>query len=137
MEKNEIILEEGEATDGDDDRPRLSGERLFCNKYRHCHVQWDDVWDSACNDRCPVCDAEIEPYDSEELIPDDDDEEDKTDDTQGGATEEGTEECDVRGGGGRVQAAAAPAGEADEGYMPEDNDVPEGVGQAAIGGVDG
>lgn len=48
---------------------------MFLNLYRHtdCPVQpgieWDDVWSCACNDKCPACDAEIEPFDSEELIP--------------------------------------------------------------------
>lgn len=26
-----------------------------------------DMWDSMCNDRCPECNAEIEPYDSTEI----------------------------------------------------------------------
>ncbi len=29
--------------------------------YEHCGVTWEDVWDCACNDRCPVCNREIEP----------------------------------------------------------------------------
>ena len=43
----------------------------FRNFYRHeeCGTEWDDVWDSMCNDECPDCGAEIEPYDSEELEP--------------------------------------------------------------------
>jgi hypothetical protein len=28
---------------------------------------WDDEWDCMCNDRCPECDAEIEPYISDDL----------------------------------------------------------------------
>ena len=28
---------------------------------------WEDTWSCMCNDRCPVCNAEIEPYISEEL----------------------------------------------------------------------
>lgn len=45
----------------------------YLNHYRHedCPVQpgveWDDEWDCMCNDHCPACDAEIEPYESEEL----------------------------------------------------------------------
>lgn len=39
----------------------------FLNQYRHCDVEWDDVWPCSCNDRCPVCNKEIEPYRSEEL----------------------------------------------------------------------
>jgi hypothetical protein len=30
-------------------------------------IIWHDSWDSTCNDRCPVCDTEIEPFDSEDL----------------------------------------------------------------------
>ena len=37
-------------------------KRMFRNFYRHCGVEWDDVWDCTCNDRCPVCNCEIEPY---------------------------------------------------------------------------
>lgn len=39
---------------------------LFLNKYHcgPCEVRWDDRWDCACNDRCPKCDAETEPYTS-------------------------------------------------------------------------
>jgi hypothetical protein len=41
----------------------------FRNSYRHddCDVGWTDEWSCACNDRCPVCDAEIEPYDFVDL----------------------------------------------------------------------
>lgn len=34
------------------------------NKYRHCESEWSDTWTSMCNDRCPECDSEIEPYES-------------------------------------------------------------------------
>jgi hypothetical protein len=34
----------------------------WTNHYFHCGRQWDDVWDCQCNDRCPKCHAEIEPY---------------------------------------------------------------------------
>jgi len=41
---------------------------LYLNHYRcpYDKTEWDDVWDCTCNDRCPVCDAEIEPYESED-----------------------------------------------------------------------
>jgi len=39
----------------------------FRNFYAHCGQEWHDTWDSQCNDKCPVCNAEIEPHDSEEL----------------------------------------------------------------------
>ena len=32
-----------------------------------CSVGWTDEWSCACNDRCPECDAEIEPFESEDL----------------------------------------------------------------------
>ncbi len=53
------------------------GEReimRFLNYYRcpHDGTQWHDTWTCQCNDRCPTCDAEIEPYDSEDLDPDSD-----------------------------------------------------------------
>jgi hypothetical protein len=41
----------------------------FLKYYRHdeCDVDWTDEWSCGCNDRCPVCDAEIEPYDWDDL----------------------------------------------------------------------
>lgn len=44
----------------------------FLNHYRHddCPVdpgvEWEDRWSCACNDRCPACNAEIEPYQSDD-----------------------------------------------------------------------
>ncbi len=32
-----------------------------------CEVGWTDEWSCACNDRCPECDAEIEPFEAEDL----------------------------------------------------------------------
>lgn len=37
----------------------------YLNQYRHCGIEWEDTWSCACNDRCPVCNKEIEPYKSE------------------------------------------------------------------------
>lgn len=36
----------------------------FIKSYQceECGVEWTDEWSCACNDRCPECDAEIEPY---------------------------------------------------------------------------
>lgn len=31
-----------------------------------CGEEWQDHWDCACNDKCPKCNKEIEPYESEE-----------------------------------------------------------------------
>jgi hypothetical protein len=40
----------------------------YRNHYRCvCGHEWTDEWDCMCNDRCPKCDTEIEPYHSEEL----------------------------------------------------------------------
>ena len=41
----------------------------FRNSYWHdeCGLRWTDEWSCACNDRCPECNAEIEPYASEDL----------------------------------------------------------------------
>jgi hypothetical protein len=45
-------------------------------KYRHddCEVQpgieWDDIWDCACNGQCPACGMkDIEPVDWDEIPP--------------------------------------------------------------------
>jgi hypothetical protein len=39
------------------------------NQYAHqaCGVAWESEWDCACNDECPTCGAEIEPYCSYQL----------------------------------------------------------------------
>jgi uncharacterized protein with PIN domain len=45
-------------------------EMKFHNFYRcpECGTEWDDCWDSMCNDECPECGIkDIEPYRSEEL----------------------------------------------------------------------
>lgn len=41
----------------------------FRNHYRHakCAIGWNMNWSCTCNDRCPVCDAEIEAHDSDDL----------------------------------------------------------------------
>jgi hypothetical protein len=44
----------------------------YLNFYRHddcpedSGVEWEDRWSCACNDRCPACDREVEPYKSED-----------------------------------------------------------------------
>jgi hypothetical protein len=50
-----------------ENRPAPEVVMRFRNHYRHCGVEWDDEWDSTCNDKCPECNAEIEPYKSEDL----------------------------------------------------------------------
>ena len=45
-------------------------DHIVYNNYYHCPAcdhDWEDQWDSMCNDRCPVCRSEIEPYTSEEV----------------------------------------------------------------------
>jgi len=37
--------------------------------YEHCGETWEDIWDCACNDRCPVCNREIEPLSFAALPP--------------------------------------------------------------------
>ena len=39
----------------------------FHNFYRHCGQDWDSTWDCMCNDECPHCGSEIEPYQSIDL----------------------------------------------------------------------
>lgn len=47
-------------------------ETGYINRYQHLDcpqqpgIKWSDQWSCACNDRCPACRAEIEPYLSEE-----------------------------------------------------------------------
>jgi hypothetical protein len=33
-----------------------------------CGSAWWDEWDCICNDRCPTCDAEIEPDEHEAVV---------------------------------------------------------------------
>ena len=46
--------------------PRETCTARYLNQYRcpYCQTEWDDVWDCGCNDRCPDCNKEIEPYES-------------------------------------------------------------------------
>lgn len=41
----------------------------YIKYYRHeeCQTIWTDEWSCACNDHCPKCNAEIEPYDWKDL----------------------------------------------------------------------
>jgi hypothetical protein len=45
-------------------------EFAFCNYYLcpYDKAAWTDSWSCACNDRCPVCRTEIEPYHSDHLV---------------------------------------------------------------------
>ena len=46
-----------------------SREVTFRNYYRcpNDGATWHDDWSCRCNDRCPTCRAEIEPYESEDI----------------------------------------------------------------------
>jgi len=39
-------------------------KRYECSR---CRTMWSDEWSCACNDRCPKCNAEIEPFDYDNL----------------------------------------------------------------------
>ena len=45
--------------------PSLWYSNHYCCPY--CGLEWHDEWDCACNDRCPTCNKEIEPYESDLL----------------------------------------------------------------------
>jgi hypothetical protein len=66
--------------DPQDDEPEdgaPEGAPRLRNHYRCAHedrpaqnyppAEWTEDWSCACNDRCPVCNAEIEPYQSDDL----------------------------------------------------------------------
>jgi rubrerythrin len=44
-------------------------DTLFHNIYlcSECGTTWTDEWKYQCNDRCPNCNVEIEPFDSIEI----------------------------------------------------------------------
>lgn len=47
-------------------------ELLPFRNYYECPndgTRWSDEWTCACDDRCPLCNAEIEPYLSDDLEP--------------------------------------------------------------------
>jgi tRNA G26 N,N-dimethylase Trm1 len=51
------------------DKRKDGSNRVFKNYYycERCGEEWDDMWDTSCDDQCPECNAEINPYKSEEL----------------------------------------------------------------------
>jgi len=59
----EVCPAEADDTPADED----DDSRLWRNFYLcpDCDVEWEDVWDCQCNDRCPSCNKEIQPYKSE------------------------------------------------------------------------
>lgn len=41
---------------------------MFRNHYQcDCGEEWSDEWSAMCNDKCPECNSEIEPYESEDI----------------------------------------------------------------------
>lgn len=47
---------------------------LFLNHYEcsECGNAWEDEWSCACDDRCAVCNASIEPHQSDDITDEDD-----------------------------------------------------------------
>ena len=48
----------------------VDGETIwYLNLYfcKNCKLEWKDEWNCTCNDKCPICHSEIEPYNSIEL----------------------------------------------------------------------
>ena len=46
------------------------GEPCRCINHYHCDncdTEWEDNWSCACNDHCPKCNREIEPYETQDL----------------------------------------------------------------------
>lgn len=43
-------------------------EARFTNRYycKECDLEWEMTWSCMCNDKCPRCTREIEPYESED-----------------------------------------------------------------------
>jgi hypothetical protein len=64
----------GNTSLSDTPKPRLKTTKprrkfMFRNYYRcpNDGAAWIAEWSCMCNDRCPICRAEIEPYDSEDI----------------------------------------------------------------------
>ena len=43
---------------------------MFINHYfcTECDTGWTDKWESMVDDRCPMCDREVEPHKSQDLL---------------------------------------------------------------------
>lgn len=44
----------------------MTASTFFRRYFVHCGTQWSDDAECMCNDRCPVCNHEIEPYSAAE-----------------------------------------------------------------------
>lgn len=52
---------------GSCDSCRNDGQDSWTNYYLcPCGEEWEDKWDCQCNDHCPKCNKEIEPYISDD-----------------------------------------------------------------------
>lgn len=51
----------------DDTREDEAEAPTFRNYYDHCGTAWNDIWDSKCNDECPVCGKEVAPIRSVDI----------------------------------------------------------------------
>ena len=65
---------DGTSNNSDLPTPNLNVEEprqelLFRNYFRcpYDAATWIDEWVCMCNDKCPICGAEIEPYDSVDI----------------------------------------------------------------------
>lgn len=53
--------------------PNVADKEETTARYRNFYrcpndgTEWQDVWSCTCNDKCPVCNSEIEPYRSDEV----------------------------------------------------------------------
>ena len=66
LERYEKLDHTGRLRHARQDTPE---HKRYINHYRcsECGTSWDDEWDCTCNDRCPKCNAEIEPHSSDEI----------------------------------------------------------------------
>lgn len=48
-------------------RGNQEGDLTYINSYwcEDCDILWEDVWECMCNDKCPMCDIETEPFNSD------------------------------------------------------------------------
>jgi hypothetical protein len=76
-ERNDAKVYIGEATklakeiqkEVEIDKPKESDMRHINHYNCPCGEEWTMVWTAACNDKCPVCNLEIEPTVSTEVTP--------------------------------------------------------------------
>lgn len=61
--------EGGDGWDGECPDCADASSPSYLNHYHceACDIEWEDEWSCACNDKCPQCNREIEPYESDEV----------------------------------------------------------------------